>query len=55
MTYDDIPVGVRSDLYFKALDIVEKNQSMPFFTSSKTKEELARELALRMYQQGKIK
>lgn len=51
MTYEDIPEGIRSEFYFKALEVTTRYQSLPFFLDGKTKEELARDLAVKMYEQ----
>ncbi len=51
MTYEDIPEGIRSEFYFKALELTTQYQSLPFFLDGKTKEDLARDLAVKMYEQ----
>lgn len=51
MNYEDIPAGERSELYFKALELVQACNNMPFFIEGQTKEDLARQLAVKLYEQ----
>ena len=57
MKYEDIPAGIRSELYLKAMDLVRANDTsnMPFFFSDGgDKIDLIRSIVVNMYC-GKIK
>ena len=51
VTYEDLPAGERAELYFKALELIQACNTMPFFVEGQTKEEPARQLAVKMYEQ----